>query len=387
MIAELSCRTVSRKNGRPLRKGFTLVELLVVIGIVGFLAALLLPAIQQARELARRLQCTSQLRQQAIAVLNYEATFRYLPTQYTGALESNPFCQAGFTSWVVPLLPYLEHSNLAGRIDSNIGMADTGNQGSSSGYETIVLSANHPNAKVAATRLPFLICPSEAVQNRTAIGTANAAPSSYAANAGWPKGASLSSSSEVSQQINGAIGIYNPKFPDRWQVEQITLASFLDGTANTALISERVVNNVDATQTAFGLAYSRIENLHPGMFSFCGGGPTDRTLDRWINYCGGVSAPDPHYSEPLGNGWISGWTSVGNTYMHVFTPNRRSCHIYGGEGNGNNIVTAGSRHVGGTNLVMADASVRFVDQNIDRVSWWSIGSRNGGEAPSEVEGF
>jgi prepilin-type processing-associated H-X9-DG protein len=128
-----------------------------------------------------------------------------------------------------------------------------------------------------------------------------------------------------------------------------------------------------------------IDKLHQGMLSFCGGGPAVRTLERWVNYCGGVSSPDAHYSAPIGNAWISGWSMVGNTYMHVFTPNKRSCHIYGGEWNGNIIVTAGSRHVGGFNMVMADASVRCTDHALDRVTWWSLGSRNGGETQTLEE--
>ncbi len=370
---------------RRTRHGFTLVELLVAIAIIGVLAGLLLPAIQQAREAARRMQCSSQMRQLAVAVHNYETAFKYMPTQYTGAREAALYCQSGFTSWVVPLLPQLEQSALYSEIDSNIGMSDAGNQTNSSGYETISLSANHPNAKAAATRLSLMVCPSESTRRSSAIGSSNAAPSSYAANVGWPKGASFSSTSASNRETNGAIGLYNTKFPDSWHVERLAMAAFLDGTSNTALFSERVVNNVDAMQTPFGMSYGRTDTKHSGMFSFCGGGPTDRTLDRWLNYCGGVSAPDAHYSAPIGNGWISGWSIVGNTYMHVFTPNQRSCHIYGGEGNGNNIVTVGSRHVGGTNLVLVDGHVRYISQNIDRVTWWSIGSRSGGERAVELD--
>ncbi|MDZ4850704.1 MAG: DUF1559 domain-containing protein [Pirellulaceae bacterium] len=360
--------------------GFTLTELLVAIAIAGLLAALLLPAIQQAREAARRLQCSSQMRQIAIAIHNYEYSFRTLPTQYLGAKEAPRYCQTGFTSWVVPILPQLEQFALVQLIDSHVGMADSGRQLSLSGYSTVTLSSTHPNAKAAATKLPLVLCPSDPVRASSAIGSANASAGSYTANTGWPMGASVSNSSEASLETNGAIGLFNSKFIESWHVEHVTFASFLDGTSNTALIAERVINSVNASQTPFGLSYGRIDKLHQGMFSFCGGSLTKRTLDRWISYCEGVSMPDAHYSAPIGNGWISGWSNVGNTYMHVFTPNKRNCHIYGGEGNGNNIVTAGSRHIDGVNVAMADASVRYITQSIDQNTWWAIGSRNGGEA-------
>ncbi len=65
--------------------------------------------------------------------------------------------------------------------------------------------------------------------------------------------------------------------------------------------------------------------------------------------------------------------------MHVMPINSRNCHIYGGEDDGTNIVSASSRHVGGAQAVYVDGHVTFLSQNIDAAVWWAIGSRDGGE--------
>jgi prepilin-type processing-associated H-X9-DG protein len=68
--------------------------------------------------------------------------------------------------------------------------------------------------------------------------------------------------------------------------------------------------------------------------------------------------------------------------MHVMPMNQRNCHLYGGEDDGNNLISASSSHMGGINLLFADGSVRFVKSSISDSVWWSLGSRNGGEAIS-----
>src|SRR5215831_3839271 len=115
--------------------GFTLVELLVVIAIIGVLVALLLPAVQTAREAARRSSCTNNLRQLSLGALNYEDTFKRLPPgstgQYTGGGTSAPQFVApwrdptvgnvpwGHFSWAAIILPYVEQQNLYNMIDFN----------------------------------------------------------------------------------------------------------------------------------------------------------------------------------------------------------------------------------------------------------------------------
>ncbi|HVT29225.1 MAG TPA: DUF1559 domain-containing protein [Lacipirellulaceae bacterium] len=107
-------------------RGFTLVELLVVIAIIGILVALLLPAIQAAREAARRTECLDNLRQTGLAVLNYESTREYfprgrwnlLPTDTSKhAVSDRPSAKSNDASWTVVVLPYAEEQNIASQYD------------------------------------------------------------------------------------------------------------------------------------------------------------------------------------------------------------------------------------------------------------------------------
>ncbi len=132
-------------NSRPQRQrsGFTLVELLVVIAIIGILVGLLLPAVQAAREAARRMQCTNHLRQLGLAVHNYESANRRLPS---GWIASNVHGEPGW-GWAAALLPYMEGNNLHQQIDFARPIAD----------------AQH--AVVRTTVIPTFLCPSDTGPN------------------------------------------------------------------------------------------------------------------------------------------------------------------------------------------------------------------------------
>lgn len=364
--------SVRHKSTRP-RRAFTLVELLVVIAIIGVLVALLLPAIQAAREAARRTQCANNLKQIGIALHNYHSAHNVFPTQTTGAPPTSTGCGSGFYSWMVPLLPFLEQKPLHDSIDLKTGIMDQCNLPSPADYRGLTISADHRNAKAAATVVPGFLCPSDSYEQTSVLGSANPAPGNYAGNVGWVQGTTgVDGASQPIERSNGFFGLENPYQHDEWQEPRVSVRHFTDGLSHTAAVSERRI--LSATRLA-DLA-SVPESLH----SFCGGSTGNiRSLPDWKTYCGSVTLPDPAYTLPIGRAWISGWTFVANTYMHVMPIGQRNCHLYGGEDDGTNIVTPNSQHVGGVHVLMGDGRVEFTAEAIDIVVWWSMGSRDGGE--------
>src|SRR5438105_6240301 len=112
------CRAMfSKSSGRALR-GFTLVELLVVIAIIGVLVALLLPAVQTARESARRMKCTNQLRQIAIACHNVHDTTQYFPSEHRLTVNGSTYVY--YMSWGIQILPYVEQDALFKQYDDTV---------------------------------------------------------------------------------------------------------------------------------------------------------------------------------------------------------------------------------------------------------------------------
>ncbi len=362
------------------RKAFTLIELLVVIAIIGVLVGLLLPAVQAAREAARRMQCSNNLKQIGIAIHNYHDSFKSTPTNFTTAGTSTGATTSGFYSWLAMLLPFVEQQNLYNSIDFRIPLADRSHYGNSGNFTNYTISPSHRNAAAAATLVPGFVCPSDPAGTLRVHGSERLAPGSYAGNVGWPKGSSFPGSAMILTQ-NGFIGLGSPEGNDPWQTPKVRFADVTDGLSNTAAAAERLISNFSLQTSPWGGQYVP-NGVREGMLSYCAGGMAARPLDRWVPYCASVTPSDPTYVRKHGHIWMSGWTFAANTYMHVMPPGERNCHIYGGEHDGNNIVTPSSFHSGGFNLLMADGSVRFQSIGVEDRIWWSLGSRNGGEVGS-----
>jgi prepilin-type N-terminal cleavage/methylation domain-containing protein len=164
------------------RSGFTLVELLVVIAIVGALVGLLLPAVQSAREAARRTQCVNNLRQIGLAIVNHHDARLRLPVHSTGAVTAGGRSGPGLTSLLVGILPYAEETALAQSIDPAVGMADSPAGDYGPGAAGMRISASHRNAKAAATVVPTFLCPADTWSwqpgHEALLGSARPAPGS-----------------------------------------------------------------------------------------------------------------------------------------------------------------------------------------------------------------
>lgn len=142
------------------RRGFTLVELLVVIAIIGILVGLLLPAVQAAREAARRMQCSNNLKQHGLALLNYESTYKRFPIGFTDAMDGNGPLRDGGWSWMCAILPYIEQNSLYGTLDLKLHPFGTG--------------SNAANIAACAVPLTAFRCPSDIAPLTKASNSANA---------------------------------------------------------------------------------------------------------------------------------------------------------------------------------------------------------------------
>lgn len=242
--------TQRRSAPQPIQ-GFTLVELLVVIAIIGILVALLLPAVQAAREAARRAQCLANIKNVALAVLNYESARKEFPAAIT---QEAPITDLGVnvtydSTWMIDTLPFLEGQGEADQFDSAFSM--TG------GTLTNTTAPNIMNIRARGSEIAILKCPSDpnnqVMFSSPALGS-NWARGNYAGNVGpgvwWDSG---STSSTVAQPVmesnNGKLspswrgvstnlnwpatvrGIFGPN-------THLTIAKVSDGTSKTMMIGE-----------------------------------------------------------------------------------------------------------------------------------------------------
>ena len=225
------------------RRAFTLVELLVVIAIIGILIALLLPAVQAAREAARRSQCSNNLKQIGLAMHNYHDTFKSFPSGYVAGYGANAWDSTNRSSWGwgAFILPFIEQSALHDRLTPGaFRLSDA-------------LTAGNPNDRVAELQSPVAAfrCPSDQGKD-TNIGTnglvSNApanvasATSNYVGNntsRKWHSGGRLQGY-EVGQtgQWGGLTAAYEPN-GIFWRESEVRMRDIVDGTSSTICVGER----------------------------------------------------------------------------------------------------------------------------------------------------
>ncbi|MDX1946929.1 MAG: DUF1559 domain-containing protein [Pirellulaceae bacterium] len=214
------------------RRGFTLVELLVVIAIIGVLVSLMLPAVQAARETARRMQCSNNLRQFALAVQNYNDTFGSLPI---GARNRGAMNQYG-PSWLVATLPFAEQKNLYDLLDSQERSANTA-------YDQPAMRAHATGSKIS-----YFLCPSSplpAMEAPPSTTTPLVVPS-YVGIAGATAALATGSQSRASngqtfaenRTSTGNTGGYLSAGGMFAPNESIRMAMATDGTSSVLIVSE-----------------------------------------------------------------------------------------------------------------------------------------------------
>jgi prepilin-type N-terminal cleavage/methylation domain-containing protein len=313
------------------RQGFTLVELLVVIAIIGILVGLLLPAVQAAREAARRMQCGNNLKQFGLAFHNYESTFRKLP----------PGRNANGISTHAALLPYLEQAQVYELVD----------------FKVSSLHAN--NATVRAVNISTFLCPSDPVK----IVPDGWAGTNYRTN----QGSGILNGLPPTLSSDPNFGYPQPNGP-MIPTLNLTFASVTDGLSNTAAFSEHGIGDFSNAIS------SKMDTFAPGT------NPT--SPDNAIRDCLAIDATNLTFqrNSNVGAPWLTGGHSTSN-YFHVAPPNSRSCMFPPGR----IATTAKSYHTGGVQVTRCDGSVTFVTSNIDLAVWRALGSRNEAEVTNGVE--
>lgn len=365
---------------RRSKRGFTLIELLVVIAIIAILISLLLPAVQQAREAARRTQCRNNLKQIGIALHNYHDVHSQFPP---GRMSPSRGQDVGMTCWyghLSPLyhvLPYIDQANVYNSMDHNNTRVRFG---------TPLCDAN---GFVADLAISAFMCPSDP-GHVSGINT-NSYRANFGAQAfgGRKFGNNLGEDSTFTPQAGDGIdGATGGAFGD---TSGYAIAKFTDGTSNTCLYAERGIGNNNNG------AVSIMNYLHKdaGGTAYVGGANTDTTANI-VSRCNAITQADidvpGNYRVDFGftsgddPAWYYSSFQMG-AYNHLKTPNspQPDCgkgSIPDDESEGAN-VAARSYHTGGVHTCLADGSVRFVSDSIDLTVWQAAGTRAGGEVQGE----
>jgi prepilin-type N-terminal cleavage/methylation domain-containing protein len=365
-----------------LKKGFTLVELLVVIAIIGVLIALLLPAVQAAREAARRSQCTNNLKQLALAAQNYhDVAVNALPTSCTLKQNSNNNNDDGGWSYAYQILPYIEQSALYEKA-RQVQLIYGGSNGE--------LINDTPAAElryVGRAVIAGFYCPSDGngkTKSPTGFQAINYATCD--GDYGFRYNAATPIHSRGALSYRGYTG----------------LGAIADGTSNTLIFSEHVIagdyQNTRLIREAIGI-YTASVPVQPNADTFLTAEP---------NLCSAVKKGNEYDStlvtniviagDGCGARWTCGWT-LHTHFNTLLPPNAPGCVGENDQARGM-VQPPTSNHSGGVNVANVDGSVRFISETINALTsgitasaarpkqtgvsdfgvWGALGTRAGGES-------
>ena len=351
------------------RRGFTLIELLVVIAIIAVLVALLLPAVQQAREAARRTQCKNNLKQLGLSLHNYADIYGAFPpgrivnisptdnrtaSANGNATTGNGDCFSAFAQ----LLPQLDQGVIYSQINFNSG-PDT-----------------KPNNNVSIIQPPVFVCPSDSGVKALVQGTGFAGVTNYVMNTGTTFAVSPNNPSGLR-----VTGIF-------YENSMVRLGDISDGTSQTICLSEQVLSNPSDSANSGG---NWTGSTPTTGFALTSGNNNTNVGPELVNYPGDCVSGN---KLQLTRGDRLLYGAPGHTmYNHVRGPNDNQIDCRGGLPHSprnffwwsrlSHNVAAHSKHIGGVHSLFCDGHVQFISSSIDLSIWQGLGSRSSGEVLGE----
>ena len=319
-------------SNHKFRRGFTLVELLVVIAIIGILIALLLPAVQAAREAARRTQCTNNLKQIGLAILNFENQYRALPA---GATHKDHGRDAEYSMFLL-IQPFLEQGNVHDR------------------YDFYVNSRVYDNREVIRAQIPGYLCPSDGAKGRArvtpSLDNRTFARSNYVVCFGTAmqlqNPADFFSLWSPDFDLDGKYADTDGAFRIQGKRTGRKLAEITDGTSHTIMVSELLAGRDDSND-----------------------GTDVDFRGIWIHIWNGMSTYS-HFHTPN--------SSAGDAIEHCAPEIDMPCNL---QARADQLMTgdaaARSRHPGGVVALSGDGHVRFYSDIIDLFVWRALATYAG----------
>ncbi|TWU25017.1 hypothetical protein Pla52o_13140 [Novipirellula galeiformis] len=326
------------KNSQPIRPGFTLVELLVVIAIIGVLVGLLLPAVQAAREAARRMQCSNNLKQQGLGLHTHHDTYQNFPN---GAPRSHG------PNWRFEILPGLEQGNIYDQVDRSLhvfsGCTSSSTYGQqATGNNLILIDLMVPTYKCPSSALPAnapggAMCNHDRLQTHDYVGVSGAFPD--------PAGRANVCSTGTNYGVYCNTGVLVPE-------KEFRFRDITDGSSNTILVAE---------QSGMVGTNDYRANYHGGWRGWSNSG--DVTTNTSAHHISGITTVAFAINAKTAQ-------AGGNTIPKSDRPYA-----------GNTIIN--SFHPGGIHLLLADGSVRFVSESLNFTTLSQLCVRDDGSVLAE----